>query len=143
MAATTDDGPRKAEGAQTSALGLVGDVFEHVTDLVRKELDLFRAELQENVDKAFAAIGMIVAGVVLMLVALNVLAGAAVAWLAGNGIAPGWAALIVFGALAVIALILLLVGRNNLRFASLAPSRSVRNVRRDAQTLREAAARNG
>lgn len=128
----------REEPGATGAMGLVGDAVDHVTELFRKELDLFRAELQESVNKAAAGIGMMVAGIVLCLVALNVLAGAGVAWLAENDVSPGWAALIVFGVLAVIALILFVAGRSNLRAASLAPTRTVRSVRRDANMLKEA-----
>lgn len=137
MAEKREDGSTRAEGARKGPMELVGDAFDHVTELIRKELDLFRAELQENTNKAFAAVGMIVAGVVLMLVALNVLAGAFVGWLTEAGIGPGWSALIVFGVLAVIALILIMSGRSSLKAASLAPSRTMKNVRRDANVLRE------
>ncbi|MGP1355254.1 phage holin family protein [Roseicyclus sp.] len=138
MADRYDEDLHRREQARTGPLGLVGDALEHVTALVRKELDLFRAELQENTNKAFAAVGMIIGGVVLLLVALNVLAAAFVAWLTAAGISAGWSSLIVFGVLAVIALILLLTGRSNLRAASLAPTRTTKNLRRDAQTLKEA-----
>jgi uncharacterized membrane protein YqjE len=138
MADRYEDDPRRSEQGRSGPLGLVGDALEHVTALVRKELDLFRAELQENTNKAFAAVGMMIGGVVFLLVALNVLAAAFVAWLTEAGISAGWASLIVFGVLAVIALILLLTGRSNLRAASLAPTRTTKNLRRDAQTLKEA-----
>ena len=51
--------------------------------LLRGEFDLFRAEMDQNVKHAFTAIGMIVAGIVVMLVALNVLASALVAAITG------------------------------------------------------------
>lgn len=138
MSDNYEGGATRTESARTGPIGLVGDAFEHVTQLLRKELDLFRAELQENTNKAFAALGMIVAGIVVMLVALNVLAGAFVGWLAEAGISPGWAAVIVFAVLAVIAIVLLMTGRNKLKAARLAPTRTAENVRRDASTLREA-----
>lgn len=138
MAEKREDGSSRAENTRTGPMGLVGDAFDHVTELFRKELDLFRAELQENTNKAFAAVGMIVAGVVVILVALNVLAGAFVGWLTAAGIGPGWSALIVFGVLALIGIILLMTGRSNLRAASLAPTRTMKNVRQDASTIKEA-----
>lgn len=131
------DEPTNADNGRTGPMGLVAEAFDRANDLFRKELDLFRAELQENSNKAFAAVGMIMAGVVLILVALNVLAGALVGWLTAAGIGPGWSALIVFAAFAVIALILIMSGRSSLKAASLAPSRTMKNVRRDANVLRE------
>lgn len=110
---------------------LLTDTFSHVTNLVRGEIDLARAELQENAGKAFAAIGMLVAAIVLLLTAFDVLAAALVAWLTALGIAGGWAALIVGGALVVLAAILGIVGKNRLTATSLAPTRSMKNVRRD------------
>lgn len=121
----------------TGPMGLVGDAFDQASDLFRKELDLFRAELQENTNKAFGAISMIVAGVVVILVALNVLAGAFVGWLTAAGIGPGLSAVIVFAILAALALILIVSGRSRLSAASLAPTRTMKNVRRDASMLGE------
>ena len=123
---------------RSSTTGLVGDAFDHVTGLVRGEIDLARAELQENVSKAMTAIGMLVGAVVVVLVALNVLAAALTAALAETGLGAGWAALIVGGVLALIALMMALKGKNDLKLASLAPTRTAKNVRRDAESVREA-----
>ena len=128
----TDDRPR------SSTTGLVGDALDHVTGLVRGEIDLARAELQENVRKAMMAIGLLVGAVVFLLVALNVLAAALTAALAEAGLGAGWAALVVGGVLAIIALVMALKGRNDLKLVSLAPTRTVKNVRRDAASVREA-----
>lgn len=123
----TDETRREAAG--TSTPGLVGDALSHVTSLVRGEMDLARAEIQENVNKAVAAIGMIVGALVLLLVALNVLAAALVAWLTETGLDAGWASLIVGGALALIAAIMAVSGKNKLKLASLAPTRTAKNAR--------------
>ena len=64
---------------------LVGDALQQVIALVRGELNLLRAEMDQNARKAVAAIGMIVAGIVVMLVALNVLAAALVEAIASLG----------------------------------------------------------
>jgi uncharacterized membrane protein len=113
----------------------------HATGMVRGELDLFRAEMQRSLNQAVAAIGMIATGAVLLLVSLNVFAAAFVAWLTEAGVGPGWSALIVGGVLAIIAVILVITGKNKLKLVNLAPTRTVKNVQRDAATLKEA--RNG
>lgn len=117
---------------------LVGDALTHLTNLVRGEIDLLRAEADQNLHKAGAAVGMIVAGVVILLVALNVLAAALVAAISELGIDEGWAALIVGVLFAVIAAILAKKGINDLKLTSLAPTRTAKNVQRDGEAVRKA-----
>ena len=136
MAETTADTSRRPAGESTP--GLLSDVMNHATGLVRGEIDLLRAEVQENMNKAAAAVGMLVAAVVLLLTALNVLAAALTAWLTETGMDAGWAALIVGGAFAIIGIVLALKGKNDLKLASLAPTRTSKNVQRDARTVTEA-----
>ncbi len=121
-----------------SAGGLLTDALSHVSALVRKEVDLARAELQENLHSTGAAVGMIVGAVVIVLTALNVLCAALVAALTEAGIPGPWSALIVGGALAAAAYILAKKGIDNLKLSSLAPTRTAENVKRDAQVVKEA-----
>ena len=117
---------------------LLGDALQQVVALLRGEFDLFRAEMDQNVKHAFIAIGMIVAGIVVMLVALNVLASALVAAITELGLEPGWSALIVGVVFAVIAAILATKGTNDLKLTSLAPTRTTKNVERDSETVKKA-----
>ena len=119
-----------------SPASLLGDALGHVSALVRKEVDLARAEVNENLHKAGVAIGMIVAAGIIALVALNVLAAALVAALA-EIMDGGWAALIVGVIFAVIAAVLLKKGTNDLKLSSLAPSRTAKNIQRDAEAVKE------
>ena len=130
----------RPELSRESTPELMNEVLSHASGLVKGEVDLLRAEVQENLNKAVAAIGLLVAAVVLVLVALNVLAAALVAWLAELGLGAGWSALIVGGALLVIGAILAASGKNKLKLASLAPTRTARNVRRDTEAVKEATA---
>lgn len=130
-----DDTPRQ-QIRETGSL--VGDALTQVTSLVRGEMDLFRAEVDQNVKEAGAGIGMIVGGVVIMLVALNVLASALVVALTEAGLEAGWSALIVGVALAVIAAILAKSGTGKLKSTSLAPTRTAKNVRRDGEAVKKA-----
>ena len=118
--------------------GLLSDALQQVVALVRGELNLLRAEMDENVRKAVAAIGMIIAGVVIMLVALNVLAAALVGAIAELGLDAGWAALIVGVVFAIIAAILASKGTNDLKVTSLAPTRTTKNVERDGEAVKKA-----
>ena len=58
-----------------SAPALMGDLVTHVTELVRKEIQLLRAELNEKATQAAIALGSIVAGVIIAITALNVAYG--------------------------------------------------------------------
>ena len=110
----------------------------HVSSLVRSEVDLARAEVNENLKTAGVAIGLIVGAVVVALTALNVLSAALVAALTEAGIPGGWSALLVGVIFAVIAYVMANKGTNDLKLSSLAPTRTAKNVKRDAQAVKEA-----
>ena len=116
---------------------LLTDALSQISTLVRSEVDLARAEMSENVTRAAVAIGLLVGAVVVALVSLNVLAAALVQAIANLGIAAGWAALIVGVGLAIIAAIMSGKGINDLKASSLAPTRTAKNVQRDAQAVKE------
>ena len=116
---------------------VIGDILSHLSNLVRKEVDLAKSEVRQNLGRAGTAIGLLVGAVVLILVALNVLAAAAVAAMAEAGMNGGLAALIVGVVLLVIAAIMAFKGKSDLSAKSLAPTRTAENLRRDATALKE------
>ncbi len=122
---------------QKSAGSLLSEALSHVSSLMRKEVDLARAEVNENLKHAGIAIGMIVGAVVVALTALNVLSAALVAALTEAGIPAGWSAVIVGVLLAIVAYVMANKGTSDLKLSSLAPSRTAKNVKRDAQTMKE------
>lgn len=126
---TTD--PNKSTG------GLLSDALTHVSSLVRSEVDLARAEVNENLKSAGVALGMIAGAVVVALTALNVLSAALVAAFTEAGIPAGWSALIVGVVFAIIAYVMLNKGTNDLKLSSLAPTRTAKNVKRDAKAVKE------
>lgn len=121
-----------------SAGNLLSDALSNVSGLVRSEVDLARAEISENVSKAGVAVGLIAGAAIIALVALNVLAAALVAALTEAGLDAGWAALIVGALLGILAYVLINKGINDLKLSSLAPTRTVKNVQRDAAAVKEA-----
>lgn len=121
-----------------SAGDLLSDALSNISSMVRNEVGLARAEVSENVSRAGVAIGLIAGAIVIALVALNVLAAALVAALTEAGLDAGWSALIVGVVLAVIAFVLIGKGVNDLKLSSLAPTRTVKNVKRDAEAVKEA-----
>jgi amino acid transporter len=120
------------------APGLVADALAHVSNLVRDEVNLARTEVSENLKSAGTAIGMIAAALVIAITALNVLSAALVAAITNMGLSAGWSALIVGVVFAVIAFALASKGMNDLKISNLAPTRTARNVRRDAEAVKEA-----
>lgn len=123
---------------EKSTGGLLGDAMNQVSSLVRSEVDLARAEISENMARAGVALGMIAGALIVALTALNVLAAAIVAALTEAGIPGGWSALIVGLAFCIIAFVMLKKGTADLKLSSLAPSRTAKNVQRDAHAIKEA-----
>ncbi|MCR9085778.1 MAG: phage holin family protein [Rhodobacteraceae bacterium] len=128
------DMPRSDPG--TGAL--IGQALTQVATLFRKEIDLARAETQDNIRGAVAGVGLIIAAIVVSLTSLNVLAAALVVALTNIGIEGGWASLLVGVLFAVVALVLATAGSKALKASSLAPTRTIENVRKDSQTVKEA-----
>lgn len=141
MTASTDPHNRAdpvapaAENRSTTTL--LTDLVNQVTELFRKEIQLFRAEIGEKVSDVGTAVGMIVAGLVLALVAANALVAALIAGLAEMGIGGGWAALIVGVALALIGYGLVNSGVKSMKASNLAPERSARSLQKDVTVAKE------
>lgn len=115
---------------------LLSDAINQLTRLVRGEVALAKAEVAQNLRSAAMGVGLLVGAVVLSLVALNVLAVALVGLIA-TWVGPGWAALIVGVLILAVAAILAMRGLASLKPENLAPTRTVRNVQADAQTIKE------
>ncbi|OWU68104.1 phage holin family protein [Marinibacterium profundimaris] len=121
-----------------SASSLVADALENVSALLRNEIDLARAEVSENLNRAGVALGMIAGAAIVVMVTLNTLVAALVAALTEAGLDAGWSALIVGVILAIVAYAMMSKGLNDLKLTSLAPTRTMKNVQRDAEAVKEA-----
>jgi hypothetical protein len=126
-----------AEVVDRSTPALVGDLVSQVTDLYRKEIHLLRAELAEKFGQVTASFGMVLAGAVFAIVALNLFAASLVALLVVWGMSQGWAVFVVGVIFAVLALILVNRGMAGLKSSSLAPERVMRATARDAELVKE------
>ena len=131
------EGQSMLEPQDRSTPALMGDLLEHVTDLVRKEIQLFRAEMSDKATQAMVAAGSVLAAAVIALTALNVLAAALVAALAKAGIPGAWSAVIVGAGLAIVAFIMAKKGIDNLKAGNLAPERTARAAARDVTMVKE------
>ena len=119
---------------------LLGEALRESTDLARKELALFKTEMADNIRTLVMAVAMIAGAAVVALVALIFLLQALVDWLATVVGSDALAALIVGAVMAAIAVGLGLYGRSTMSSTTLAPTRTVESVRRDAEVISERAA---
>ncbi|MBZ6076534.1 phage holin family protein [Microvirga puerhi] len=116
---------------------LVIEAIRDSSDLAQKEFTLFRTELSGNIRTLFIGLAMIVVAAVFAIVALLLFTDALVKWLATVVHSEALAALIVGGVLAIIAIGLGLYARHAMSPSALAPQRTVRSIRRDAEVLSE------
>jgi len=117
--------------------GLVGEALRESTDLAQKEFALFRTEMTQNVRTIFIGLAMVVVAAIFAIAAIMLFTEALVDWLATVVNSEAIAALIVGGIMAVIAIGLGLYGRHAMATSSLAPQRTVRSLKRDAEVLSE------
>jgi len=116
--------------------GLLRELMLELTSLLRNEAALAKAEVSEKVSQIETGIVSIVASVVLVLVGLIGLMMAGI-----NGLAliwPAWlAALAVGGAILVVGLIALAVGRSKLKARQLSLDRTTGELRKEASFARD------
>ncbi len=121
----------------SSIQGLLGEALRETNDLARKEIALFRAEMASNLRSLIIGLACMAASAVFSVVALLVLIGAFVKWLATIVGSEWLSALIVGGVLLLVAVGLALWARSALSLSTLAPTRTTRQVRQDARALSE------
>ncbi|MDA8585063.1 phage holin family protein [Rhodobacteraceae bacterium] len=126
-----NDDTRHVPGQMTQA-------FRHFANLLQGEMKLARAEMSQNLSQAGLGLAFFGIAAILALVALNVLAGAVVAFIAANGVSAGWAAVIVGGTLLLIAAVLSLRGKARLSAEALKPTRTMAAMERDIENIKEA-----
>ena len=134
----TDLGHANDPVRQQHPASLASEALRLSGELIRKEVALAKAEVTQNIQRAGVAAGFIAAAAVIAIVTINVLVAALVAALAETDLGPIWSAVIVGVVLALIAYVLLRKGLNDLKPETLMPSRTVQNMQRDAQTIKEA-----
>jgi cytochrome c biogenesis protein CcdA len=114
----------------------LSDIIADLSDLVRKEIRLARAEVSEKISaKVRAGVYMSAAGFI-GLIALFIALQGLVFFIASRGIAMHWSCLIVAGGLALIAALAFLKGRADAR-EELMPARTMNQIRQDIATTKE------
>lgn len=120
------------------APNLLVDALRNFSNLMQTELHLAKAEVATNLSRAGVGIAFFAIAGILALTALNVLAGAFVAYLATTGLSAGTAALIVGGLTLLIAVILVFAGKSRLTASALQPTRTMSNLQRDVTAVKGA-----
>jgi len=116
----TDQTPSEAKAAETSLGDLLGEVMRDVSTLMRQEVALAKAELKESATRAGKGAGLMGGAGYAALMAVFFLS-LAPWWALGTLIGGGWSGVVVAVIWALIALVLFLVGRNQLKRVEGAP----------------------
>jgi Putative Actinobacterial Holin-X, holin superfamily III len=126
---TTPSDSRLDSGGNRESIGeLLSDITTDLSTLMRQEVELAKAEVKQSATRASKGAGMLAgAGVAGHFVLLFV--SIAVWWGIGDSIGHGWSALIVAVIWAVIAAVLSVVGRNQLK--------TVQGVPRTTETVKK------
>jgi uncharacterized membrane protein YqjE len=138
MAQTIND---RTAGDDRSAGELVQQLSEQTSTLIRQELRLATAELQEKGKHAGVGAGMFGGAGLVALYGVGALIAAAIIGL-GTLVEPWLAAVIVGVALLLVAAIVALAGKKQVEQATpVTPERTVDSVQRDINTVKERAQR--
>ncbi len=123
-------------GADRPLTGLLTELAQETTTLVRKEVELAKAEVSEKVTQAtsgavsLAAGGMVAfAGLIFLLLALT--------YYLATMMEPWLAALIVGGAVTLIGIILVSMGKSKLSAKNLQPNRTIATLQDDKRWAKE------
>ncbi|SFH71107.1 phage holin family protein [Modicisalibacter xianhensis] len=134
------DEENRSRTGTTSIGSLLSSLTQEVTSLVRKEIELAKAEIGEKGSQAASGVGSIAAAGAILLSGFLVLLAAAVFGL--NTVLPPqttpWlSALIVGGVVVIIGLIMLQSGRKKLKTQNLMPNRTMASFRNDRELARQ------
>ncbi len=117
---------------------MMSDILSNVSNLVRNEVDLARAEMAASLNKAVVAVASMAVALILAIAGLNVLAAALVALAIRAGLTPAWATVVVGLGLLIIAAAIFLSAKSALTQIGFVPTRAARGIGRDAATIKEA-----
>ncbi|OOO40805.1 phage holin family protein [Rhizobium sophoriradicis] len=124
---------------------LIGGLLSDVTGLLRKEIDLAKAEASEKLSAAVSGVEILLIGTILAIGAVGVLLSAVVSGVAALFVAQGFseptasalAAIIVSIVIGLIAWIMIRRGLAAFRRSNLALERTTTSLRRDVQTVKD------
>lgn len=129
MSGTTPAAPKR------SLFKLLGDLPTLIVDLFRAELDSLKQEIAEKIKHAGIGIGLFAGAAMFLFFAVMALLAAAILGLAT--VLPAWAAaLIIGGAILLIAVVLALAGMASLKKGvPPTPEKTIESVKEDVRTI--------
>ena len=126
-----------ADRSPENIQSLMGEALRESTDLARKEMSLFKAELSENIRSLFVGIALVVLAAIFAIGAIVLLTQALVDWLATIVGSEALAGLIVAGLCLLLAVVLGLWGKSKMSAEALTPQRTAHSLRQDAALVSE------
>ena len=125
-----------ASQAQRSVSDVLQDIVSNLQQIIRSEFRLAKVEVSEKASRAAQPAATLGAGAVLAFYGFGFLLLAAVYGLS-LVLAPWLAALLVGGALVILAAIFLIAGRNGLKEIDPVPEKTVQTVKENVQWAKE------
>jgi hypothetical protein len=132
-----DESRRNLGRADEDLAGLSQGILRDIAILIQTELQLLRAEVSEKIALTGLAAALIGIGALLLLATIVLLLQAAIAGLVAYGLAPAPATLVVAVATLVIGAALLWFGVNRLSATNLAPSKTIKQLQKDANIVQK------
>lgn len=127
---------RPESPAQSSLRDIVSGLAEDASNLVRGEVALARAELEQKTTRLVSGLVSLFGAMLLAFAGLIIVLLAAAQGL--SYVMPLWAALLVVGAVVLaIGVAMALAARNALSPSGLVPERTINNLRTDAEVVKE------
>ena len=121
-----------------SAAEMMVDVAGNISNLVRNEVNLAKAELVASVKGMVSAIAMLMVALVLAITGVNVLSAAVVAAFIAAGLSPLWATVITGVLFLVVAGLIVMAAISAMKRIGFMPRRVATNVKRDVKAATEA-----
>jgi uncharacterized membrane protein YqjE len=117
---------------------MVSDILGNVSELLRSEVDLARAEIAQGVRGAATALVGMAVSLALAMTGLNLFGVGLVALIVAPEHPIFRAAMLVAAGFFVLALVIFLAAKSRLRTVQFLPVRTAVNVQRDAAAVKEA-----
>lgn len=120
-------------------VGLAKDAVSDVSSIAQKEAQLARIEMKENIDAAVSGLAAMLASIAVLVPAMTLVLMALAFGLARIDGLSNWAAFAIVGVISgILGYAALKSGGSAITLDALTPSKTAKNLRRDAQTLKEA-----
>ena len=122
---------------QRGITDVISELMREFTNLFRTEMRLARTEMSDKIGQVGTGIGLAIGGAVLLMASLVLLLQAAVNALVEAGWSESAATLTVGIIVLAVGGLLVWLGLDRIKAKNLAPTRTIENVKRDAEVARD------